>query len=82
LAFVSGGGRPQAGGNTVRRYRCASGPEWFSRIHDPGFPLAVTRPKPDAGADPGIPRWTSECSGKSLPGVTAVATCDPLVPIP
>jgi len=39
-------------GGTVRRYRCASGPEWFSRIRDPGFPLAVTHPKPDAGADP------------------------------
>jgi len=43
---------------------------------------AFAQTEPDAGADPGIPRWTSECSGKSLPGVTAVATCDPLVPIP
>jgi len=48
---------------------------------DAGVPVADGG-EPDAGADPGIPRWTSECIGKSLPGVTAVATCDPLVPIP
>ena len=38
--------------------------------------------EPDAGADPGIPRWSSECLGKSVPGVTAIATCDPLAAIP
>lgn len=48
---------------------------------DAGLPLADAG-EPDAGADPGIPRWTSECIGKSLPGVTAIATCDPLVAIP
>jgi hypothetical protein len=42
----------EAGGSTVRRYRCASGPEEFSRIRDPGFPLAVSRPKAEPGADP------------------------------
>jgi hypothetical protein len=38
--------------------------------------------EPDAGADPGVPRWTSECLGRSVPGVTAIATCAPLVAIP
>jgi hypothetical protein len=47
---------------------------------DAGVP-ASDAGEPDAGADPGIPRWTSECIGKSLPGVTAIATCDPLVAI-
>jgi hypothetical protein len=52
-----------------------------------GRPLDASVPlpgagEPDAGADPGIPRWTSECLGKSVPGVAAIATCDPLVAIP
>jgi hypothetical protein len=48
---------------------------------DAGVPL-VDAGEPDAGADPGVPRWTSECLGKSVPGVSAIATCDPLVAIP
>jgi hypothetical protein len=50
-------------------------------LPDAGIP-SVDAGEPDAGADPGIPRWTSECIGKSAPGVTAIATCDPLVAIP
>jgi hypothetical protein len=48
---------------------------------DAGVPI-VDAGEPDAGADPGIPRWTSECLGKSVQGVTAIATCDPLLAIP
>lgn len=48
---------------------------------DAGVPAADAG-EPDGGADPGVPRWTSACIGKSLPGVTAVAACDPLVAIP
>jgi hypothetical protein len=39
-------------GVTVKRYRCATGTEWFSQIRDAGFPLAVMRPKPEVVADP------------------------------
>ena len=36
----------------------------------------------DAGQDLGIARWRSQCAGTSLPGVSSVATCDPLQAIP
>lgn len=40
----------------------------------------------DAGATPapalGVPRWRTECVGRSLIGVAAPAYCDPLVPLP
>jgi hypothetical protein len=38
----------------------------------------------DAGAGSGleIARWRSQCTGTSVPGATAVATCDPLQAIP
>jgi hypothetical protein len=29
----------------------------------------------------GIPRWRSECIGRSLPGITSVATCEALQPL-
>jgi len=36
----------------------------------------------DAGVGVEIARWRSQCSGTSVPGATAVATCDPLQVIP
>jgi hypothetical protein len=39
-------------GVTVKRYPCAAGAQRFSQIHDPGFPLAVTHPRPEGVADP------------------------------
>jgi hypothetical protein len=41
-------------------------------------------PSPDAGALPppdGVPRWQTRCVGRALPGATAAAVCDPLVPL-
>lgn len=41
-------------------------------------------PSRDAGAPPppdGVPRWQTSCIGRALPGVTAAAVCDPLVPL-
>jgi hypothetical protein len=51
---------------------------------DAGLP-PVPQQAGDAGAtDAGveIARWRSQCSGTSVPGATAVATCDPLQAIP
>ncbi|MEO8184558.1 MAG: hypothetical protein ABI895_37590 [Deltaproteobacteria bacterium] len=36
----------------------------------------------DAGAGLEVARWRSQCSGTSVPGASAVATCDPLQAIP
>ena len=36
----------------------------------------------DAGQDLGVARWRSQCEGTTLPGVSAIATCDPLQAIP
>lgn len=36
----------------------------------------------DAGQDLGVARWRSQCAGKTLPGVSSVATCEPLQAIP
>jgi len=44
----------------------------------------ASSPGRDAGALPppdGVPRWQTSCIGRALPGVTAAATCDPLVPL-
>jgi hypothetical protein len=30
----------------------------------------------------GIPRWRTQCIGRSLPGIVSTATCDPFVPLP
>ena len=46
---------------------------------------SVGSPSPDAGALPpadGVPRWQTSCIGRALPGATAAAVCDPLVPLP
>jgi hypothetical protein len=45
---------------------------------------AAASPSRDAGALPppdGIPRWQTSCVGRALPGATAAAVCDPLVPL-
>jgi hypothetical protein len=59
---------------------------------DAGEPLdASLVPVPvdpaDAGASPaapiaGVARWSTQCVGRSLPGVAALAYCDPLRPLP
>jgi hypothetical protein len=46
-----------------------------------GTPLADAGAT-DAGVAAGVPRWTTECLGKPQPGVTATATCEPLVALP
>jgi hypothetical protein len=35
----------------------------------------------DAGASGGVARWRTQCIGRAVPGVSAVATCDPLASI-
>jgi hypothetical protein len=32
----------------------------------------------DAGQDLGVARWRSQCAGQTLPGVSSIATCEPL----
>jgi hypothetical protein len=36
----------------------------------------------DAGVDLGVARWSSQCSGRALPGVSALASCEPLQRLP
>jgi len=36
----------------------------------------------DAGSASDVPRWRSQCVGQALPGVTSIATCDPLAALP
>jgi hypothetical protein len=45
---------------------------------DAGSPDAGTI---DAGASGGVARWRTQCIGRAVPGVSATATCDPLVSI-
>jgi hypothetical protein len=59
---------------------------------DAGEPLdASLVPAPvdpaDAGTSPaapivGVARWSTQCVGRSLPGVSALAYCDPMRPLP
>lgn len=58
-------------------------------VSDSGALDAGLLPAPAPGSDAGAPgagveiaRWRSQCSGTSVPGATAVATCDPLQAIP
>jgi hypothetical protein len=37
---------------------------------------------PDAGITSDVARWRSQCVGQALPGVTSIATCDPLAALP
>ena len=49
-----------------------------------GDALDAGSPSRDAGAVPppdGVPRWQTSCLGRALPGATAAAVCDPLVPL-
>jgi len=53
---------------------------------DAGLPPAPGQAGDSGAADAGlgldVARWRSQCSGTSVPGATAVATCDPLQAIP
>lgn len=51
---------------------------------DAALDAGVGSPRRDAGAlspEGGVPRWQTSCIGRALPGATAAAVCDPLVPL-
>ncbi len=55
---------------------------------DAGAPVPAPAPEDsgpgatDAGADLGVARWRSTCEGRALPGVSSVASCERLQPLP